>query len=159
MPTFILITRIHAPVEICFDLARSIDLHLETMKSTGEKAIAGVTSGLIGHGETVTWRARHFGVQMELTSKITECSFPNVFTDEMVKGPFKKLLHKHVFEVKDGLTLMVDEFSFESPFGLIGKLVDCLFLKMYMQKLIMHRNEVIKRRAELTTLKQYQHEK
>jgi hypothetical protein len=56
-----LATSIAAPTERVFDLARSIDLHTERTAGTGERAVAGVTSGLIGLGEEVTWRARHFG--------------------------------------------------------------------------------------------------
>ena len=37
----------------------------------GQVAVGGRTSGLIGLGEEVTWRARHFGVTQHLTSKIT----------------------------------------------------------------------------------------
>ncbi|NJM41916.1 MAG: hypothetical protein HC853_14760 [Anaerolineae bacterium] len=36
------------------------------------RAIAGVTSGLIGLGQEVTWRARHFGIWQSLTVRITE---------------------------------------------------------------------------------------
>lgn len=89
MPRLILTTRINAPIERCFDLARSIDLHLETMEHTGEKAIAGITSGLIGLGETVTWEARHFGFLMTLTSKITQFNFPVLFGDEKIQGHLK----------------------------------------------------------------------
>ena len=46
-----LLTEINAPIEKCFDLSRSIDLHLESTKQTGEEAIAGRTSGLIELGE------------------------------------------------------------------------------------------------------------
>ncbi|WP_242695780.1 SRPBCC family protein [Desertivirga brevis] len=144
-------TRITAPIEHCFNLARSIDLHLETMEHTGEKAIAGITSGLIGLGETVTWKARHFGVLMTLTSEITECSFPVLFSDEMVQGPFKSMKHYHVFEQKEGFTMMTDEFFYEAPLGLLGRLADYLFLEKYMLRLIMHRNSIIKQKAESTT--------
>lgn len=151
MPTFVLRTQINAPIERCFDLARSIDLHLDTMKHTGERAIAGVTSGLIGLNETVTWKARHFGIVMTLTSKITECCSPKIFADEMLAGPFNMMKHRHVFEQKDGYTLMTDEFVYESPLGILGKLADALFLRNYMQNLIEHRNRVIKQKAESTT--------
>ncbi|MFD2161960.1 cell division protein [Paradesertivirga mongoliensis] len=151
MPRFILRTQINTPIEVCFDLARSIDLHLDTMKHTGETAIAGVTSGLIGLDETVTWKARHFGIMMTLTSKITECSSPLIFTDEMVTGPSKMMKHRHLFEQKQGYTLMTDEFVYQSPWGILGKLADALFLRKYMQNLIKHRNEVIRQKAESTT--------
>ncbi|WP_256010177.1 SRPBCC family protein [Desertivirga xinjiangensis] len=150
MPLITLETKIKAPREVCFDLARSIDLHQETMQHTNETAIAGVTSGLIGLDETVTWCARHFGVQMELTSKITQCIFPQVFIDEMLNGPFKKLQHTHRFEAKEDYTLMVDEFQYESPLGLLGRLADRLFLKKYMKSLLQQRNARIKQKAEIT---------
>ncbi|MGO4878380.1 hypothetical protein ACEN2P_17390 [Pedobacter psychrotolerans] len=60
MAVIILKTQIAAPIEKCFDLCRSIDLHLKSMQHTDERAIDGRTSGLIGFHETVTWKARHF---------------------------------------------------------------------------------------------------
>ena len=104
-------THINAPIERCFDLARSIDLHLESMSQTGEIAIAGRISGLIGFGETVTWRAKHFGIWQTLTSKITEFDYPNYFTDEMVKGAFKNFRHEHLFYNINNETLMKDLYS------------------------------------------------
>lgn len=55
-------TRIGAPVEVVLDLSLDIDAHMASMAHSGERAIGGVTSGLIGLGEEVTWRARHFGI-------------------------------------------------------------------------------------------------
>ncbi len=148
MPKFVLKTKIYATSDVCFNLARSIDLHLDTMRHTGERAVAGVTTGLIGLNETVTWKAKHFGVTMKLTSKIIRCEIPTLFTDEMITGPFKMMIHQHVFEQKSGYTLMTDEFTYESPLGILGKLADALFLRKYMQELIEHRNQFIKQKAE-----------
>jgi hypothetical protein len=61
MPRIVLKTEIDAPIEVCFDLSRSIDLHQISTAHTNEQAIDGVTSGLINLHESVTWRARHFG--------------------------------------------------------------------------------------------------
>jgi len=139
---------INAPIERVFDLSRSIDLHVESTKHTGEKAIAGRTSGLIGFGETVTWRAKHLGIWQTLSSKITEFDYPNHFTDEMVEGAFKSIKHKHLFYAVDGKTLMKDIFVFVSPFGIPGKLANFLFLTSYMKRLLEERNGVIKEAAE-----------
>ena len=98
MPSIILETPINAPIERCFDLSRSIDLHTDSMQHTGEKAIAGRTSGLIELGESVTWEAKHFGIRQTLTSKITEFDRPNYFVDEQVSGAFKSFRHEHHFE-------------------------------------------------------------
>jgi hypothetical protein len=50
-------TEVAAAPEICFDLARSVDAHLASAAATGERAIAGVTTGLLVLGDEVTWRA------------------------------------------------------------------------------------------------------
>jgi len=147
MPTIELITVINAPIEKCFDLARSIDLHLESTKQTGEQAIAGRTSGLIELGETVTWRAKHFGIWQTLTSKITEFDSPNFFADEMVKGAFKSFRHEHYFLSRHGQTLMKDIFVFESPAGIFGKLFNWLILTRHVTELLLKRNETIKAEA------------
>ena len=141
-------TPINAPIGRCFDLSRSIDLHMQSTKQTGEQAIAGRTSGLIELGETVTWRAKHFGIWQNLTSKITEFEYPNHFTDEMISGAFKAFRHEHMFFAVNNQTVMKDIFAFESPYGRLGRLANFLFLGRYMQKLLKERNRVIKEAAE-----------
>jgi ligand-binding SRPBCC domain-containing protein len=148
MPTIILETIINAPINICFDLSRSIDLHMLSTVKTGEKAIAGRTSGLVELNDTVTWWAKHLGVWQTLTSKITEYNYPSYFVDEMVSGAFKSFRHEHHFsEYADG-TLMKDIFTFESPFGLIGVVFNKLVLTIYMTRFLVQRNNSIKEHAE-----------
>ncbi|SDE46082.1 Ligand-binding SRPBCC domain-containing protein [Mucilaginibacter pineti] len=148
MPIIELATHINAPIEKCFDVARSIDVHVASTWQTGETAIAGRTSGLIELGESVTWRAKHFGIWQTLTSKVTEMEYPNYFVDEMVKGAFKSFRHEHYFYPIKDQTLMKDIFMFESPVGLLGMAANFFFLKDYMKKLLEQRNMVIKETAE-----------
>lgn len=93
MPIITLHTLINAPINRCFDLSRSIDLHKISTEHTKEEAIAGVTSGLINRDESVTWRAIHFGISQTLSTKITEFERSTFFVDEMVKGAFKSIRH------------------------------------------------------------------
>ncbi|MBD1391907.1 SRPBCC family protein [Mucilaginibacter glaciei] len=143
-----LITYIDAPVALYFDLSRDIDLHRQSMAHTNERAINGVTSGLIGLYDRVTWQAKHFGVNMRMTVRISEMYSPDFFIDEMVKGPFKLMRHLHQFKSERNGTLMTDEFIFKSPLGILGKLADRYFLKDYMQALLVKRNQLIKQTAE-----------
>jgi hypothetical protein len=69
MPVIKLETYIQAPIELCFDLFRDIDLHQSTSSKTKERAIAGRTSGLIELGEEVTFEAVHFGIKQKLTTQ------------------------------------------------------------------------------------------
>lgn len=118
------------------------------MSKTNEKAIDGVTKGLINLGETVTWQATHFGIRQKLTSKITEYNRPFHFRDVMIKGAFKRFTHDHFFEQKGEKVLMKDVFDYTSPFWILGKIADALFLESYMRNLLTERNLVIKKIAE-----------
>ena len=148
MPRIEIKTKIKAKKNIVFDLSRSIDLHKISTEQTNEEAIAGKTSGLIGINESVTWRAKHFGVYQNLTSKITEFDKPNYFVDEMQKGAFKEFKHEHHFAELNGETLMTDIFNYKSPLGFLGKFADKVFLKKYMTELLTERNRVVKEFAE-----------
>ncbi|QEC76147.1 SRPBCC family protein [Mucilaginibacter ginsenosidivorax] len=148
MPIIELATHINAPVARCFDLARSIDMHVDSMQQSGETAVAGRTSGLIELGETVTWRAKHFGIWQTLTSGVTEMEYPNYFTDEMVEGVFKAFRHEHYFYPINNQTLMKDIFMFDAPLGFLGIIANFLFLERYMTRLLEQRNREIKKAAE-----------
>ncbi|RYZ21098.1 MAG: cell division protein [Chitinophagaceae bacterium] len=148
MPILRLETEINAPIELCFDLARSVEVHLESTSHTHEKAVAGRTSGLCQLGDSITWRARHFGVFQHLTVAITEMDPYVHFQDQMVKGAFNRFVHDHYFERRGAVTLMRDVFNYSAPFGPLGKLSEVLFLDRYMTGLLQTRNAVIKQLAE-----------
>ena len=95
---------INAPAAVCFDMARSVDAHVESARATGERAVGGVTSGMLNLGDEVTWRARHFGVTQDLTSRIVAFDRPHHFRDEMVRGAFRRIVHDHYFEPAAGGT-------------------------------------------------------
>ena len=149
MPTIRLETHIHVPLQTCFDLARSIDLHPRTVADTQERAVAGRTTGLLGAGDSVTFEAVHFGVRQRLTARVTDFDPPRVFADEMTRGAFKSLTHRHEFTaLSDAETLMTDTLTFTSPFGPLGVLADKLFLERYMRRFLRGRNRELKRIAE-----------
>lgn len=148
-------TVISAPRERVFDLARSIDAHQDTAEHTGERAVGGVTSGLLGAEEEVTWEARHFGVRQRLRVKMTKFDRPNYFQDRMLEGAFRQMTHDHVFETRAGKTVMIDRFEFSSPFGVLGRIVDRVFLERYLRRFIVNRNAILKRTAESDDWKKY----
>lgn len=141
-------TEILAPRERCFDLARDIDLHLESMKGTGERAVAGTTSGLLGAGEEVTWEAKHLGVRQRFTSRITAFEAPAYFQDSMVQGAFKSFVHDHYFESRGAGTIMRDKVTFRSPLGPLGRIMDAAYLSRYLRALLLERQRVVKAAAE-----------
>ena len=148
MPVFELSTVIRAPRERVFDLARSIDAHQDSTGGTEERAVAGVTKGLIGMDGEVTWEVRHFGVRQRLTVRVTAFDRPKHFQDVMISGTFSRMIHDHKFEEHPEGTLMRDRFEFASPLGILGKIADWLFLTRYMRRFIIRRNSVLKQLAE-----------
>jgi ligand-binding SRPBCC domain-containing protein len=150
-----LVTRIAAPIERCFDLARSIDLHMASTDWTGEQAIAGITSGLIGPEQEVTWKGRHFGLVISHTSRITGYDRPTYFQDCMVRGAFRSFCHDHFFEGSDATTLMTDALRFAAPLGVLGSLAERLVLKRHVLGLLLRRNQHIRRVAESGEWRRY----
>ena len=148
MSKFEVITRIHAPAELCFDLSRDIGFHVKTMRDSVERAVAGRTDGLIELGESVTWEGRHFGVRQRLTSLITAMDRPHHFRDEMQRGAFAHLHHDHLFVSERGCTVMTDRLDFAAPLGPLGWLVDQMVISRYMRNLITQRARMIKEAAE-----------
>ena len=73
---------------------------------------------------------------------------PFYFKDEMQQGDFKKFVHEHFFEQNENGTLMKDKLVLEAPFGFAGKLATCIFLKNYIRKFLILRNQVIKQTAQ-----------
>lgn len=149
-------TTIDAPCERCFLLSLSIDLHMSSTAKTNERAVAGITSGLMNLHDTVTWKARHLGFTQHLTSRITAYDKPYRFVDEMSKGIFKSLHHEHLFkETGDGRTYMTDVFEFHAPLGMLGKAAEVLFLTAYLKRFINERNQFIKQVAESKDWERY----
>ncbi|HEX4877982.1 MAG TPA: SRPBCC family protein [Chitinophagaceae bacterium] len=148
MPTIHLTTFIAAPAEVVFDLSRHIGLHKESMSAYREEAVAGTRIGLIEKEETVTWQARHLFKNRLLRVKITDMNKPEMFIDEQLQGDFKMLKHEHYFKPCENGTLLIDLFHFESPYGIIGRWFNSLYLTNYLKKLLEQRNKTIKEAAE-----------
>lgn len=155
MSTLHLSTRIRAPIERCFDLARSVDVHLASTAATRERVVGGVMRGLMELGDEVTWRARHLGVEQELTARITAFTRPAHFRDSMVRGAFRRFDHDHRFEQDGDVTTMIDVFDFDAPLGVLGIIADRLFLAAYMRRFLDERAQVIKRVAESDEWRRY----
>ena len=142
-------TKIAAPIGRCFLLSLSIDLHMDSTAPTRERAIAGVTHGIIGPSQTVTWRGRHFGFVLEHTSLIDRYDPPRYFRDVMTSGTFKSFEHEHFFDATtNGTTVMRDRLSFSAPLGPAGWLAETLVLRRYLERFLRERNQAIKRVAE-----------
>jgi len=144
-------TTIHAPIELCFDLARSVSAHLSSTARTRERVISPVASDVLGPGDVVTWEATHLGMRQRLTSKITQFEPPRSFEDEQTIGPFAAFWHRHEFADKGGTTVMTDLVRYRAPFGPIGSLVEFIFLDRYLRSFLERRAANLRVLAEART--------
>ncbi len=150
MPTIKHEQFIKAPLKVCFDLARNVEIHTLTTSQTKEKAVSGVTQGLLEEGDSVTWEAVHFGIKQRLTAKVTHMEKYTEFVDSMVNGAFRSFTHTHRFVAYKNGTIMIDIFEYKAPFGILGKIADKLFLEQYMKRFLVGRAKELKRIAEGT---------
>jgi hypothetical protein len=137
-------TTIEAPIQRCFDLSRSVEVHLLRNVHSGEQALAisGLTSGLQGLSDR--------------TNEVTAIEPPTYFQVTMNKGIFRSMQADHYFRtLPSGATEMTDHFRIVSSPPILGLLAENLFLSRYMLALIRERNAVIKQLAESSDWKFY----
>lgn len=147
---FACVSLIPAPPASAFALSLSIDLHLGSMAASGERAVGARIAGVLGPGEEVTWRARHFGVAWTMTSRITAYEPAARFVDEQVRGPFRFFRHEHLFAGAPGGTRMTDRIEFAAPVPLAGRAAERLVLERYLRRLIERRNAYLAGQAAIS---------
>lgn len=134
-------TVIGGAVADVFDLSLSVDFHRESFAHTNEEILGGTRTGSMVLGDTVTWRARHYGIWWTMTSAITAYEPPVFFVDEQVAGPFREFRHEHHYATTEAGTELVDVVEYSAPFGLLGRLAERFFLGRHLRALIALRNQ------------------
>ena len=130
-----------------FDLVRDVEIHPKTAAWTGEQVVES-SAQLLALNDTVTFRAKHFGVWQSLSAKVTEFESPNRLVDIQTKGAFQSLRHQHLFKEDGSQTIMTDILQIAAPFGMLGQIAENLFLGRYMRNFLIRRNQALKEIAE-----------
>ncbi|HEY6141135.1 MAG TPA: SRPBCC family protein [Thermoanaerobaculia bacterium] len=168
MPTITIETRIAAPIEAVFDLARDVGAHAASSAFTGERVVApGRTEGLLELGDLLTFEGRHLGVRQRITVRITEMDPPRRYVDEGVRTALRGLHHLHEFwedgvphpvplpasgeRVAEGRvrgTVMRDVVTWRSPLGILGRIADALFVTRHMRWFVTEKQRRLKAMIE-----------
>lgn len=136
MPTVVVVTQIHAPIERCFDFARSVKAHELSSVSTRERVVSNHPVDLLALNDVVTFEASHLLVRQRLSARVVEFDRPFRFVDEMESGVFKRLRHLHEFREIDGSTFMKDTIVWTSPLGILGHIADFFVVKRHLRTFI-----------------------
>lgn len=148
MPVVEVITFIAAPPERVFDCVRDVSLHLRSMAPSGERVVSGRSSGLIEKGDTITWRARHFGIPWRMTVRVTALEQPRWIQDKMLRGPFDTFTHDHYIEPSERGTRMHDVIAFRSPLQPVGRVADMLLVRRRVEHILRLRCDAVRAAAE-----------
>ena len=147
---------IQAPCERCFDLARSVDFHVESAPRIAARADGGRRTGLSTEGEYTVWSARFLGVRSSMVTQIEDYRRPAGFRDRMTTGLLHRFEHAYRFEGHaGGGCVMTDELVVAAPFRFLGRLVERAYLRARMVSLVGERLEAIKRAAESNEWRRY----
>ncbi|MBX2860776.1 MAG: hypothetical protein KTR14_06050 [Vampirovibrio sp.] len=147
--------QISAPIHRCFDLVRSVDVHVETGKIIQARAEGGKTTGLPEVGDETHWSAKFFGIRFYIATQVQELSSPTRFQEGWIKGFFQVFEHEYLLEEYNGITTVTDIFRFESPGWLISRIVDSFILEPQMRFVQAQRLDIIQRIAESDEWKKY----
>jgi ligand-binding SRPBCC domain-containing protein len=94
-------------------------------------------------GTLIDHRLRIHGVPIRWQSKITAWEPPARFVDEQVRGPYRVWVHEHLFEERDGGTLVRDRVRYAAPFDF---LTDRFLVRPDVERIFRYRTECLKRR-------------
>jgi ligand-binding SRPBCC domain-containing protein len=153
MPTIVVVTQIVAPIEACFDAARSLDAHVRTAADTDERIVSTHNTDLLKLHDVVTFEARHLGLRQRLTAQVVEFTYPTRFVDEMRRGPFSRLRHVHQFHTEGPQTIMTDTLSWTSPGGPFGRLADAWLVRPHLTRFLRRKQTALKHLIETTSVR------
>ncbi len=89
-------------------------------------------------GALIDYRIRIHGIPVTWRTEITEWDPPRGFTDEQLRGPYRKWVHRHRFEEVEGGTRVIDEVDYAAPFGAV---VEPLFVRRDVERIFDYRAE------------------
>jgi ligand-binding SRPBCC domain-containing protein len=85
------------------------------------------------------------GIKINWVTEITHVRAKEYFVDEQRFGPYSFWHHKHFIKEIEGGVIMEDVIHYKPPFGLIGVLLNFLFINSKLNSIFKHRElELIK---------------
>jgi hypothetical protein len=141
-------THIKAPIQQCFDLARSIDFHKISVSPIKEELVAGCTAGLIGYNQHALIQSSLWGSRFSTELKVVKFNPPFFLSYEIVGGHFHSIVHDYYFYDISEETVMVNHFYYKPKWGFFGEIISFIFLEKFLEKMITNRNNMLREYAE-----------
>jgi len=94
-------------------------------------------------GQLIDYTIEIFKKEIRWRTLITEYEKPKKFIDQQLKGPYSMWHHTHTFNSHNDYVEMVDEISYVVPFGILGQIVNFIFIKRDLISIFEYRKKVI----------------
>ena len=94
-------------------------------------------------GTLIDHQLRIRGFPIRWRTKITVWEPPARFVDEQLRGPYRLWAHEHLFEEREGGTLVRDRVRYAVPFDFV---VHPLLVRRDVERIFAHRTECLKQR-------------
>jgi ligand-binding SRPBCC domain-containing protein len=98
---------------------------------------------VMGVGTRIQYQLTLHGIPIRWESEITGWNPPYFFSDDQIRGPYRRWHHEHNFEEKDGGTLVRDKVEYAVPGG---ALVNRLFVAPDLRRIFDFRTATLKQR-------------
>lgn len=99
-------------------------------------------------GATIDYKLKVHGLPLRWRSVIAAWDPPHRFVDEQVKGPYRKWVHEHTFESRDGGTLIRDHIDYAVPGG---RIINKLVVRRDLDRIFNFRTEKLRELFGVTT--------
>jgi len=85
------------------------------------------------------------GFKVRWTTEITHVAPAHYFIDEQRFGPYALWHHQHHFKEVEGGIEMTDEVNYAIPFGIIGRLINKLYVRRELGRIFDYRFQIIEK--------------
>jgi ligand-binding SRPBCC domain-containing protein len=90
-------------------------------------------------GARIEYRLRWRGIPLSWRTEISVWDPPHSFVDRQVRGPYRRWVHEHTFEERDGGTLLRDRVDYAVPGWLLEPLVHSLVVGPDVRRIFAYR--------------------
>ena len=94
-------------------------------------------------GTLIDYKLRVRGIPIRWRTLIATWDPPGRFTDEQLKGPYKRWHHTHTFTEEDGGTRCKDVVEYAPPGGPLAPLINSLLVQRDVESIFAHRATVL----------------
>ena len=91
------------------------------------------------------------GIPMYWMTEIKNVAYQSFFIDEQRYGPYTLWHHKHFFKEIEGGVEMRDIVHYKIPLGLLGRIVNWLFVQRQLQQIFNYRFQILEKKFGIYT--------